>query len=195
MKKSHLKQSIMKYNNGLELKISSLNWIHEMKDTNQSLYVDFAASYLEFIEIALADSSVNEDSNDIFIQGCHTIEDHIIHMMKNPYEYCRNIDLAIISTFLDINIHVYTDNNEDLNILTTVVPKNTDEGPNSTRPFVTIHFKNAHYSPIMKKDRKKADKVDHQNCPSYDGDFTISHVTRKINEGNINESKGYLSVE
>ena len=155
MRKSQLRNNVTQFRNGLDLKRASLLWLKDLKEKNLSLYDEFSAIYLYFIEVASVDFSVNEDSNDIYIQGCQTIEDHIEHMLQNPYKYCRNIDLAIITTFLDIDIHVYTDNNEGLTKMTTVVPKNKDEGATSTRPFTTIYFKNAHYSPIMEKPRKK----------------------------------------
>ena len=82
-----------------------------MKEKNQVLYDEFYVLYNEIYEVAIQDDSGEQDNDDVFIIGCSEIDDHVKKMLENSNEYCRNIDLAIISTFLNIDIHIYTNLN------------------------------------------------------------------------------------
>ena len=108
LKRSKWKNIVESYNNGLELRIDSLNWIIGLSKIKPTLYDEFYSFYLELINVIESDISGGTDGSDACIIGCNTIVEHATKMLSDSQEYCRNIDVVILSTFLSIDIHIFT---------------------------------------------------------------------------------------
>ena len=149
LKRSKWNHIVDKYVNGLALRNASLNWTFNLRNENQELYYKFCELYLEIINIITFDNSGGQDGSDAFIIGCNTLDEHINRMLACPAEYCRNIDISIISTFLNIDINIFTRLNGNLTRKANTTPLDKYDIVDEKRPYVTLYLGNNHYIPIM----------------------------------------------
>ena len=147
IERSKWKHLVDKYSSGLELRIDSLNWTMNLKKTNPLLFDKFFASYLDITEVTKFDNS--DDQDDTFNVSCVTIDEHVKKMLSYSQEYCRTIDIVIISTFLNIDVHIFSCSNGNLFKRETTIPLDKNVDDNELRAYVTLYLGNYHYNPIM----------------------------------------------
>ena len=91
-KKSKWENIVQEYENGLELRINSFNWIKTLKEKNQVIYDKFYVLYKYIYEFEQLDNSGEQDNDDVFIIGCSEIDDHV--------KKCWKILMNIVETLI-----------------------------------------------------------------------------------------------
>ena len=153
MRISVFQDQMSRYENGLELRNHCLTWIMDLQESDIELFHKFKSNYESQYEV-YSQAYQGDELREQFIIGCRTLEDHVFYMMENQGEYCRPIDILMVSTMLNIDINVFSNENNHIRFYNTICPCN-NSGNIKDNFSVSIYLQDAHYNPMIEMKRRE----------------------------------------